>query len=74
MPESQLKTTVVLLLLVISTAAGAQSSDAPQPVPMPNTELRRFHSGIMDQDFRIYVQLPLDYVIPMVPGNTPYGI
>jgi len=42
--------------------APAQQSIQHEPVPLPGTELRKFHSEIMDQDFRIYVQLPLDYV------------
>lgn len=37
-------------------------SPSSGPVTLPGSELRRFHSGIMDQDMMIYVQLPLDYV------------
>lgn len=53
---------VIAVLLAITLGTMAQSSVKPQPVPLPGSELRRFHSDIMDQDFRIYVQLPLDYV------------
>jgi predicted alpha/beta superfamily hydrolase len=53
---------VIAALLAISLSTMAQSSVNPQPVPLPGSELRRFHSGIMDQDLLIYVQLPLDFV------------
>ncbi len=47
---------------MITMGATAQQSIPHEPVPMPGSELRKFHSKIMDQDFRVYVQLPLDYV------------
>ena len=53
---------MIAALLAIALGTMAQSSVKPQPVPLPGSELRRFHSKIMDQDFLIYVQLPLDYV------------
>ena len=56
------KSMVISALLMITMAATAQQSNQHEPVPMPGSELRKFHSEIMDQDFRIYVQLPLDYV------------
>jgi predicted alpha/beta superfamily hydrolase len=56
------KPLVVAILLTIAVGATAQKSVKPGPVPLPSSELRRIHSGIMDQDFLIYVQLPLDYV------------
>ena len=53
---------VIAALLAIAPGTMAQSSTKPQPVPLPSSELRRFHSDIMDQDLLIYIQLPLDYV------------
>ena len=69
---------VIAALLAISLSTMAQSSVKPQSVPLPSSELRRFHSEIMDQDLLIYVQLPLDYnsddskeypVLYMTDGN-----
>jgi predicted alpha/beta superfamily hydrolase len=31
------------------------------PVTIPNTEVRSLSSAIVDQEFRIYVALPLNY-------------
>jgi len=56
------KSMVISALLMITMGATAQQSILYEPVPMPGSELRKFHSKIMDQDFRVYVQLPLDYV------------
>jgi len=53
---------VIAVLMAITPGTIAQSSTKPQPVPLPSSELQRFHSDIMDQDLLIYVQLPLDYV------------
>lgn len=50
------------VLLTVSMSMAAQKPETPDPVPMPSTELRIFHSEIMDQEMRIHVQLPLDYV------------
>lgn len=56
------KSIMILALLMINMGARAQQSIQHEPVPMPGSELRKVHSKIMDQDFYIYVQLPLDYV------------
>ena len=57
-----IRSMVIAALMAITLGAIAQNSAKPDPVPLPSSELRKFHSEIMDQDFRIYVQLPLDYV------------
>lgn len=62
MQPFHLKQLVIAALLAIAPGMIAQSSTKPQPVPLPSSELRRFHSDIMEQDFQIFVQLPLDYV------------
>lgn len=62
MQPFHLKQLVIAALLAIAPGMIAQSSTKPQPVPLPSSELRRFHSDIMDQDLLIFVQLPLDYV------------
>lgn len=62
MHSSHFSTLVIAALLAITPGSVAQSSTKPQPVPLPSSELRRFHSDIMDQDLLIYVQLPLNYV------------
>ena len=62
MQPCHLKQLVIAALLAIAPGMIAQSSTKPQPVPLPSSELRRFHSDIMDQDLLIFVQLPLDYV------------
>ncbi len=49
------------VLLAVSITLAAQKPETPEPVPMPSTELRIFHSEIMDQEMRIHVQLPLNY-------------
>ena len=56
------KLMVIIAALMINISATAQQSIQHEPVPMPGSELRRFHSKIMDQDLLIYVQLPLDYI------------
>jgi predicted alpha/beta superfamily hydrolase len=53
---------VIAALLAITLTSFAQKTVKPEPVPLPSSELRRFHSEIMDQDLLIYVQLPLDFV------------
>jgi predicted alpha/beta superfamily hydrolase len=58
----QFKSMMITALLAFTLGTAAQESAKTEPVPLPNSELRKFHSGIMNQDFRIYVQLPLDYV------------
>lgn len=62
MKPYDIKHLVMAALLAITTGLAAQRSEIPEPVPLPSSELRRFHSDIMDQDFQIFVQLPLDYV------------
>lgn len=57
-----LRSVVIVALLSISLGTMAQNSVKTQPVSLPSSELRRFHSEIMDQDLLIYVQLPLDYI------------
>jgi predicted alpha/beta superfamily hydrolase len=32
------------------------------PVPIPNTEMREFHSFILDRDMEIYIKLPASYI------------
>ena len=49
-------------ILSVSLMVRAQTDEAPGPVSLPGSELRRFHSSTMDQDMLVYVQLPLDYV------------
>lgn len=56
------KLMVIIAALMTTMDATAQQSIQHEPVPMPGSELRRFHSKIMDQDLLVYVQLPLDYV------------
>ncbi|HER09305.1 MAG TPA: hypothetical protein ENO20_10405, partial [Bacteroides sp.] len=62
MHSCHFSTLMIAALMAIAPGSRAQNSTKPQPVPLPSSELRRFHSGIMDQDLLIYVQLPLDYV------------
>ena len=60
------------VLLVVSVmgfngiAQEAQVIDVPAPkypeVTIPNTELRRIRSHIVDQEFSLYIQLPRNYV------------
>jgi predicted alpha/beta superfamily hydrolase len=52
---------VVLVLLTIPNLTSGQNEVAHGSVALPGAELREFHSEIMQQDFNIYVQLPLDY-------------
>ena len=52
---------VVLVLLTIPNSTSGQNEVAYGSVALPASELREFHSEIMQQDFNIYVQLPLDY-------------
>lgn len=56
------KTMLISALLAITLGTMAQSLVKHQPVTLPGSELRRFHSEIMDQDLLIQVQLPMDYV------------
>lgn len=53
---------VIVVMLTIALCTMAQSSVKPQPVPLPGSEMRKFHSEIMDQNLLIYVQLPLNYI------------
>ena len=57
-----IKLLVMAALLSITPGITAQNAPEHEPVPMPGSELRKLHSRIMDQDFRVYVQLPLNYV------------
>jgi predicted alpha/beta superfamily hydrolase len=57
-----LKTMLISFLLAITLGTMAQNSVKHPPVTLPGSELRRFHSEIMDQDLLIQVQLPMDYV------------
>ncbi len=52
---------VALVLLTIPGLTSGQNEVAHDPVALPASEVRKFHSEIMQQDFDIYVQLPLDY-------------
>ena len=52
---------VVLGLMAIPGLSRGQDRAGQAPVPMPASELREFHSEILQQDFLIYVQLPLAY-------------
>ncbi len=52
---------VVLVLLTVPGLTFGQSEVAHAPVALPASELHEFYSEIMQQDFDIYVQLPLDY-------------
>ncbi len=52
---------LVLVLLSIPGLTTGQDEAARDPVALPASELREFRSDIMEQDFDIYVQLPLDY-------------
>lgn len=56
------KSMVILILLMITIEASSQQSIQHEPVPIPGSELRRFHSEIMNQDLLIYVQLPPGYL------------
>jgi len=49
-------------LVAITPCTLAQESAFPGPVPLPASELRKIHSEKMEQDFLIYVQLPLNYI------------
>jgi predicted alpha/beta superfamily hydrolase len=62
MHSCHFKSLVIVAILAIAPGITAQSPVKPQPVPLPGSELRKFHSQIMDQDLLIYVQLPLDYI------------
>ncbi len=77
------KLMVIIAALMTTMGATAQQSIQHEPVPMPGSELRRFHSKIMDQDLLVYVQLPLDYVsdgskqypvMYMTDGNRSFPI
>jgi predicted alpha/beta superfamily hydrolase len=49
------------VVLAIPCLASGQDVAEYSPVPLPASELRELHSEILQQDFRIYVQLPLMY-------------
>ncbi len=66
-----LKLFVFSVLVAITLGANAQISDLPEPVPLPSSELRSFHSEIMDQDLQIFVQLPLNYISD---GSVKYPV
>jgi predicted alpha/beta superfamily hydrolase len=65
------KPLVMAALLSVTPGTAAQKAIEHEPVPMPGSELRKFRSGIMDQEFLIYVQLPLDYV---ADGSRKYPV
>ena len=52
----------VAAMLSIAPCSLAQQPAGPEPVPLPASELRKLHSEIMEQDFLIYVQLPLNFI------------
>jgi len=53
---------LLLTGLVLTVRAGhCQQRPVTGQVPLPSTEMHAFHSEVMDQDFLIYVQLPLDF-------------
>jgi predicted alpha/beta superfamily hydrolase len=62
MHPAYFKSLVMAALLSVTMVTTAQKAVEHEPVPLPASELRKFHSAIMDQEFLIYVQLPLNYV------------
>jgi predicted alpha/beta superfamily hydrolase len=52
---------VAILNAVSQDKPGKSGSDNYAPVSLPNTELRPFHSTILNQDMLIYVKLPVSY-------------
>ena len=71
MQTSFFKSMAIAALLAITPVLLAQPAPRPEPVPLPSSELRKFHSELMDQDFRIYVQLPLNYI---ADGSRQYPV
>ena len=64
------KQMVIAALLSFTLGVSAQRSEH-EPVPLPGSELRKFHSAIMDQEFQIFVQLPLNYI---ADGSRQYPV
>ncbi len=52
---------VAVVLLAAPIVTSGQDEAAYDSVALPASELREFHSEIMQQHFDIYVQLPLDF-------------
>ena len=64
-----MKRNLLLICAMIAATLNAVSQDNPgksgshtyAPVTLPNTELRPFHSTILNQDMLIYIKLPVSY-------------
>ncbi len=58
----------LLISLLLTAGSDASSQDRPKPkaediltASIPDTELRTFHSAILNQDMNIYIKLPVSY-------------
>ena len=60
-----------LVLLAATDISFGQIEGKHPPVTLPGTESREFYSKVMQQDFNIYVQLPLHYD---PNGDTKYPV
>ena len=61
LPRGALVAWLAPIVLAIPSLASGQDAAGYTPVPLPASELRELHSEILQQDFMIYVQLPLVY-------------